>query len=310
MRGLGLVLPPLLTIVVFLWGWNLIYSYVLEPVEGTARELIIWTTWDVRTEVPPDEQMGDYRQIGTGQWIPLEVYRTVKANPGDSVPQTAASYYERYVDIHYLRRSVVIPILFLAFVLVLYVLGRLLAAGIGRLIWASLESLVLRIPLIRNVYSAVKQVSDFIFSEQEIEFNRVVAVEYPRRGIWSVGFVTGESMLDIRTAANEHVLTVLMPTSPMPATGFTVTVLKSETIDLDLTVDQAIQFIVSCGVVIPKQQIYRDEIDGRISAALLSRAKANDAKEPPPGLPSPSGNSDTAVQAPAGDDHTTGAESA
>ena len=94
-----------------------------------------------------------------------------------------------------------------------------------------------------------------MFSEREIEYTRVVAVEYPRKGIWSLGMVTGESMLDIRSAANEPVLSVLVPTSPMPFTGFTVTVKKSETVDLNITIDQAFQFIVSCGVVVPPQQV-------------------------------------------------------
>ena len=67
-------------------------------------------------------------------------------------------------------------------------------------------------------------------------------------------------MLDIRSAANEPVLSVLMPTSPMPATGFTITVRKSETVDLDITVDEAIQYVVSCGVVIPAHQQHNDEV--------------------------------------------------
>ncbi|NIO38894.1 MAG: DUF502 domain-containing protein, partial [Burkholderiales bacterium] len=68
------------------------------------------------------------------------------------------------------------------------------------------------LPVIRNVYSSVKQVTDFAFNESEIRFTRVVAVEYPRRGIWSLGFLTGESMIDIKSAAGEPVVTVLMPT--------------------------------------------------------------------------------------------------
>jgi uncharacterized membrane protein len=109
--------------------------------------------------------------------------------------------------------------------------------------------------LVRSVYSSVKQVSDFLFSQREVEYTRVVAVEYPRKGIWSLGMVTGESLLDIRSAADEPVLSVLIPTSPMPVTGYTINVRKSETIDLNITVDQAFQFVVSCGVVIPPQQL-------------------------------------------------------
>ena len=114
---------------------------------------------------------------------------------------------------------------------------------------------------------------------------KVVAVEYPRRGIWSLGFVTGESMLDIRSAANEPVVSVLIPTSPMPATGFTMTVLKSETIDMNITVDQALQFIVSCGVVVPPHQQIRPEAIARQAAQESgSGAIGNDSatsSEPP-----------------------------
>ncbi|HRX81394.1 MAG TPA: DUF502 domain-containing protein, partial [Pirellulaceae bacterium] len=115
-------------------------------------------------------------------------------------------------------------------------------------------------------------------TEREIEFNRVVAIEYPRKGIWSIGFVTGESMADIRAAANEPVLSVLMPTSPMPVTGFTVTIMKSEAVDLNITVDQAVQFIVSCGVVVPKQQQRSAEIEkisNHVSAAIAQHGGGN-----------------------------------
>jgi uncharacterized membrane protein len=266
LRGLGVVMPPLLTIVVFLWAWNLIAAYVLEPIEGAAQHVIVWAIWDARATEPSADQIQLYRQVPNGQWIPREVYQTVNADPGRQDLRTPQSYFDRYVRICYLQRTTVIPLFLAVFILALYLLGKFLAAGMGRWIWASTEALIFRLPIIRHVYSAVKQVTDFIFSEQEIEFNRVVALEYPRKGIWSIGFVTGESMLGIRAAANEPVLSVLMPTSPMPATGFTITVRKSETVDLDLTVDQAIQFIVSCGVVVPFHQQYRVDGAGRVSA--------------------------------------------
>ena len=272
LRGLAVVLPPLLTIVLFLWAWNLIESYVLTPVENLGRYgLVMYFQQDARTELPAEAELlpaaepnqparflhngDDYTQIDKTSWLPTKVYKDVTANPGNSPASTVTGYYKRYVDLHYLRRTVVIPVFLCVFILVLYLVGKFMAAGAGRIFYNAGEAIIKRLPIIRNVYSSVKQVTDFVFTEQEIEFNRVVAVEYPRRGIWSVGFVTGESMFDIRSAANQPVLSVLMPTSPMPVTGFTVTVRKSETIDLDITMDQAIQFIVSCGVVVPPQQL-------------------------------------------------------
>lgn len=115
------------------------------------------------------------------------------------------------------------------------------------------------LPVIRNVYSSVKQVTDFFFSEQTIGFNRVVAIQYPRQGIWAIAFATGEGMLDVRAATNEPMLSVLVPTSPVPGTGFTVMVRQRDAVELNMTVDQAIQYIVSCGVVIPLVQQSREE---------------------------------------------------
>jgi uncharacterized membrane protein len=132
-----------------------------------------------------------------------------------------------------------------------------MAAGIGSFFASRFDQLILRVPGVRAVYSAVKQVSDFLFSQREIRATRVVAVEFPRQGIWSVGFVTGESLMAIGEAAGEPVVAVLIPYSPVPVTGCTITVRKRDCVDLDITFDQACQFIVSCGVVVPPQQLQR-----------------------------------------------------
>ena len=259
LRGLALLLPPLLTIVIFLWVWNTIREYVLVPVETGSQRVIVWSIQDIH-DAPPSAEYSSgivYKQVpGREKYVPAHVLDAVVEDPGpNGMPATAEAVYRRYVEIRYLNWYQVIPIFLLVLVLILYFLGKFLAAGIGRIFWNFFDRIIHRLPVVRNVYGAVKQVTDFVFSEREIEYTRVVAVEYPRKGLWSVGFVTGESMLDIESAANEPVLSVLMPTSPMPATGFTITVKKSETVDLNITVEEAIQFVVSCGVVIPLQQL-------------------------------------------------------
>ena len=90
-------------------------------------------------------------------------------------------------------------------------------------------------------------------------------------------------MLNIKDVAEEPVVSVLMPTSPMPATGFTVTVRKSETIELDISIDQAIQFVVSCGVVVPIGQIGPSavEVNTHIAAALENNSSETDTQSPP-----------------------------
>lgn len=266
LRGFGIVLPPILTIVIFAWVGQTVSQYVLTPVENGARDVIAIVMYQRNTlQEIPDAAEGDetamvgdrpYRRLGSGEWIPLFVYdRVVDSIRGEPLPKSSFEYYRRYVKIRYLQPYVVIPVFLCVFILLMYLLGKFLAAGIGRVVWNSLEKMIHRLPLIRNVYSSVKQVTDFVFQESEIQYTRVVAIEYPRKGVWSFGLVTSDSLLDIRVAANEPVLAVLIPSSPMPVTGYTITVKKSECVDLNISIDQAFQFIVSCGVVVPPQQL-------------------------------------------------------
>lgn len=259
-RGLGVVLPPLLTIVIFLWVGSTVQRYVFEPVTAGARNALArYMDGQTPPRLEGDRATVDgrtYVRLANETYVPLHVYETVRRHGlGERMPNTSLGYHQRYVDVQYLQPYVVIPVLLVVFLLVLYLLGKFLAAGIGRVFWNLLERMIVQLPLVRNVYSSVKQVTDFMFNESEIQYTRVVAVEYPRKGIWSLGLVTSESLADIRDAAGEPVLALLIPSSPMPVTGYTITVRKSEAVDLDITIDQAFQFIVSCGVVVPPQQL-------------------------------------------------------
>ena len=157
--------------------------------------------------------------------------------------------------------------------MLVYVLGKFMAIGIGRFLGDRLEFLIQRLPLIRGVYKAVKQVCDFFFNEKQIQFTRVVAVEFPRPGMWSIAFVTSEGLGDIRAAANEAVLGVFIPSSPMPVTGYALTVLKREAIDLSITIEEALQYLVSCGLVMPQKDL--EKLKNR-QATAPSRAAAGE----------------------------------
>ncbi len=262
LRGLGVLLPPLLTIVILLWAGNTVNEYLLEPLVRSARWVMVEKFADIRdadTVPVADVVQGittidgeEFRQTGDEKFIPLTVYSHVRERLGNyPMPTTARDIYTRYINQTWLQRQFVVPLFVCVFLLIVYLLGKFLAAGIGRFFWNQMERLIDRVPLVRNVYSSVKQVTDFVFADSEINFTRVAAIEYPRRGIWTLCFVTGDGISDIRTVANEPVMTVFVPTSPMPFTGFALTVKKSEMVDLSISVDQAIQFFVSCGVVIP-----------------------------------------------------------
>jgi uncharacterized membrane protein len=260
LRGLGVVLPPLLTIALFFWAWSLVESYVLGPVDWAARTLVVTVIADI-SDVKSDTAAKEVDR----KYIPQDIYDAVQESPGNvdlmlklaHDQASAHEIYHRYVRLVYLQPWAVIIIFMILFTISLYFIGEVLAARVGRGLFNLFEKIINRIPLIRNVYSSVKQVTDFIVGdrEQEVEFNQVVAVQYPSQGIWSIGFVTGSTMRTLHEKHAEPFVSVLMPTSPMPATGFTISVPVSQTVDLNITMDQAIQFIVSCGVVVPRTQI-------------------------------------------------------
>lgn len=261
-----MVLPPLLTIVILLWIGGTVENYVLEPVTAGVQKLLFWWIADIRTEdsLPLSERgkanpLVDgvtFQRLDDGECVPKAIYDLVKFQPGsEGLPQTAVQVYHRYIRLTYLRPHVVIPAFILIFTLLLYLMGKFMAAGIGSFAVGLLEAAIRRVPFVRTVYSAVKQVSSFLLNEQQMQVSRVVAVEYPRKGIWQLGLVTGEGMPDVEARVGEPCVSVLICTSPMPMTGFTVVVRRSECLDLNITLDQAIQFVVSCGVIVPRPRV-------------------------------------------------------
>ena len=263
-RGLGAFLPPLLTVLILIWVINTTKSYVIEPLTYAAREGLVWITADIRSDIPqakPTDQKVDvdgyiYRRLHNNTYIPEHVYdRVLEALGSDAMPSTGEEIYRRYIELTVLRPYYAIPVFLGLFILLLYLLGKFMTVDVGGYFVNLLESGVRRLPMVRNVYSAAKQISDFIFSDREFEFTRIVAVEFPRKGTWQLGFVTGEGLPEIRAAISEPILTVLVPYSPLPITGCTITVRKSECIDLNITFDQACEYIVSCGVVVPSMRL-------------------------------------------------------
>lgn len=305
LRGLGLVLPPLLTIVIFIWVGSLIREKLLLPVVGWTQGALVWMERDLLADGPavllavseenlPEGQRGKeqpivngvpyyltgagpyypvgYQRLDNGTFVPKHVFQVAsERHKGHTAGLNADEVYQHYVRERWLRPIQVVPCFLALFILFLYLTGKFMAAGVGRVFWTLFENGVNRVPLVRNVYGSAKQVSDFFLAERELEFSRVVAAEWPRKGIWIVSLVTGESLAQIEDRVGEPVLSVLIPTSPFPLTGFTVTLKKSETIDLDITIDQAVQFIVSCGVSVPPSQMKKligsSELDSRLVAS-------------------------------------------
>ena len=143
---------------------------------------------------------------------------------------------------------------FVLAVLGVYFFGRFLASFFGRIVWRLIEKTLIQLPIIKQVYPSVKQVTDFLLAERKLKVSKVVAVEYPRKGIWSVGLVTNRGMKTLEETLHGDLLTVFIPSSPTPITGYTITVRRDEVIDLPLSLDDALRFVISGGVIQPPEQ--------------------------------------------------------
>jgi len=212
LRGLAAALPTLLTVAIILYVFAAIQKYVGSYL-GDAVRWLIAAVWCASAEIEP-AQLPHLLQ---------------------------AEGWERYFW----------WVGFLFALVAIYIFGRFIASFIGRGLWRGVERALFRLPVIKQIYPYVKQVTDFVFSPRRVEFNRVVAVEYPRRGIWSLGLVTGPGMRTLRDETGAELLTVFIPSSPTPVTGYTIAVRRDEVVDLPISIDEALRFTVSGGVIMP-----------------------------------------------------------
>ncbi|MDQ7819587.1 MAG: DUF502 domain-containing protein [Armatimonadota bacterium] len=149
-----------------------------------------------------------------------------------------------------------IPLLGLLTLLVVILVSGMLATNmLGRRVVELVDRLMLRIPLARSVYSAVKQLTDSLFLQRRSAFQRVVLIEWPRRGIYTVGFVTGESVGEPQERTPERVLNVFVVTTPNPTTGFLVLVPEDQVIPLEMSVEDALKMVMSGGIVTPSHPL-------------------------------------------------------
>jgi uncharacterized membrane protein len=149
-----------------------------------------------------------------------------------------------------------IPGLGLVFSLVVvFFTGMLVTNYLGRRLVRMGESIVNRIPFVSPIYSATKQVLETLFSSSGESFRKVFLIEYPRKGIWSVAFQTGNGAAEINTKTGHEMITLFIPTTPNPTSGFLMMVPRAEAIELDISVDQALKFVISLGVVQPLSTI-------------------------------------------------------
>lgn len=141
----------------------------------------------------------------------------------------------------------------------LIILGALTANLFGRALIRFGERIVDRMPVVRSVYGTLKQIFETVVAQDTKSFSDVVLVEYPRKGIWAIAFVSAENTSEIQDKMADHVVNLFLPTTPNPTSGFLLFVPKKDLIYLDMTPDQGAKYVISAGLVNPEDLPRKDE---------------------------------------------------
>ncbi|SDE58457.1 DUF502 domain-containing protein [Rhodospira trueperi] len=139
----------------------------------------------------------------------------------------------------------------LVMVVLLMGVGAFATGLVGRILVRIGERLLNRMPLIRNIYGALKQILETVLAQQSTAFRQVVLVEYPRRGIWAIAFITGVTEGEVQNLTAQECVNVFLPTTPNPTSGFLLFVPRQDMIVLDMSVEEGIKMVISGGIVTP-----------------------------------------------------------
>ncbi|MDD4179308.1 MAG: DUF502 domain-containing protein [Candidatus Margulisbacteria bacterium] len=141
---------------------------------------------------------------------------------------------------------------FVAIIVLIFVTGYFATHIFGARLFKLGEEILYRVPIVKGIYSAAKQVNDVLFvHKQAEEFRKACLVEYPRKGIWSVGFVTSDAAAEIEAKAKEKMINIFIANTPTPATGFLIMVPARDVILLDMKIEDAFKYVISGGVLKP-----------------------------------------------------------
>ena len=133
----------------------------------------------------------------------------------------------------------------------LTIVGAVTAGFFGKLWLRFTERLLNRMPVVRNIYSAVKQILETVLAQQSSAFREAVLVEYPRRGLWAIAFITGRTEGEVQNVTEEECINIFLPTTPNPTSGFLLFVPKKDLISLNMSTEEAIKMVISGGIITP-----------------------------------------------------------
>lgn len=201
--------------------------------------------------------MKKYFVTGLLVWVPLGITLWVLHFLVSTMDQTLRLLpeefqTERWLGIYVPGMGVVMT------VVVVLVTGLVVTNFLGQRVLLFWEGVLSRIPVVKSIYNSVKQVSDTLFTSGGHAFRKALLIQYPRAGSWTIAFLTGEPGSDIIDHLHGEYWSVYVPTTPNPTSGFFLIVPKADVIELDMSVDAALKYIISMGVVAPGANVRRN----------------------------------------------------
>ncbi len=282
-RGLAIVLPTAVTIWILWAAYNFVDDHIASPINQGVKQTILavvpFEPFSAERLREVEQGLGDEERAALRQAENKEAFRRRKAFENLRLDLTAAeraALSNAKDPSAWLRRKARkarleawwswpsiggfeltnLIGLFIALVLI-YFVGLFVGSYLGHGAVRRGEALLQRLPLVRHIYPYVKQVTDYLVGgvgDRKLQFHRVVAAEYPRKDMWSLGLVTGETIPAIEDRAGRTCLTVFIPTSPTPFTGYVITVPEEDTIPLAMSIEEGLRFTLSGGVILPPSE--------------------------------------------------------
>jgi uncharacterized membrane protein len=255
-RGLAILLPTIVTLWILWQAFSFVYTNVAEPINRATRMAVIWAV----PQIYSPQSAPEWYTISEEEIRQAKVSDRFRANTPDAlvVRDLRREWLRRYwSDNWWLNLTG-----FFVAILLIYMAGLLLSNFFGRSLYHRVERLIAAIPGFKQVYPHVKQVVDLVMGEKKMAFSKVVLVEYPSAGIWTLGFLTGDSLRAIDLPAGGRVSSVFIPTSPTPFTGFTINVRSEKVIVVDVSVEEALRFVITAGVLTPETAAIAGTVSG------------------------------------------------
>jgi uncharacterized membrane protein len=248
-RGLAVLLPSILTLWLLWQAFVFLFNNVAEPINRGIRVVVV----EVAPRLTSENQRPDFMLVEPGEIDEFLASPEGRPFRGRSTAVVREHLVREQLGEFWSQHWYLQATGLLVAIMLIYLAGLLLGNYLGRRFYARVERLISQIPGFKQVYPHVKQVVDLIMGDRKVAFRRVVMVQYPRRGLWTLGLVTSDSLSIIHEATGRPCLVVFIPSTPTPFTGFAITVPSDEVIEVPMSIDEAIRFFITGGTLVPER---------------------------------------------------------